>query len=126
MRVNARAVTALLGSAAMLKQKSDSAGAQKSTRGRAGGARIVIAPSAVLVAGCVLFYLFRKGQRGSLAAFSSGVPTSTDAETPVVVEELDAGLTPPEASGNGQEAALDRSPSDAGYAGAGANADPEV
>lgn len=125
MRVNARAVTALLGSAAVLKQKSDSAG-QKSTRGRASGARIVTASSAALVAGCGLFYLFRKGQRRSQAAFDSGVSTSMDVETPVVVEELDGGLTAPAASGNGQEAAFDRSFDDAVNPEAGANADPEV
>ena len=125
MRVNARGVLGLLGSAAILKQKSDGAGAlKKRIRGRPTGARIVTASSAVLAAGCGLFYLFRRGQRRSQAAFGSGLSTSMEVEAPVVAEELDAGLTPPAASGNGQEAAFDRPPDDAGSPEAGANADP--
>ncbi|MDQ3784617.1 MAG: hypothetical protein M3360_07055 [Actinomycetota bacterium] len=130
MPLNPRAVLAVVGTAAMLKQAEGDFGKQKSARGRGRSPRTVTASTAVLVAGGGLYYLWRKGRRGSQGVFDAGVQPAMDVESTlvveetVVVEEPDLGPTPEEMSGNGQEAVFDMSPDGAAPSETNANADP--
>lgn len=123
MPVNPRAVLAVIGTAAMLKQRGDGAGDGKGARRSQRSPRIITASTALLVAGGGLYYLWRNGQRRAQEVLDAGVqpgmgvePAVVVEETVVVVEEPGSGLAPEAMSGNGQEAVFDVPPIEAGAA----------
>ena len=109
MRVNPKAILALVGAEAILKQTRGVGG--KKTPASERGPRLLAASTAVLAAGGLL-YLWRRGQRSSQAAFEAGAQLSggdgtvgTVEETVVVVEESESEPAPETMRANGQEAA---------------------
>lgn len=110
MRVNPRAVLALLGTAAMTKQSKDAKGRQKARAKE--GRPPLLASSAVVLAAGGLFYLWRRGRRTSQNLLDGGRQSPGGVESTVVIEETvevleepASGVTPEAASANGQEAA---------------------